>query len=152
MTMSCPPSTMAQVPSSGNQPLQNVGKAAYHPPLLDPAELREPCALGSIGVVTASQKSLIWGKLYEKIGFCKEIISRGRYAELTAAEQRPFRQIKAVAIAKQRANIPQDKQVTLVEMLRPSPTLPEILSDIVNSLVGVDIWNIETTATRLDSF
>ena len=31
------------------------------------------------------------GKLYEKIGFNKEIISRGRYAELTAAEQRPFR-------------------------------------------------------------
>lgn len=31
------------------------------------------------------------GKLYEKIGFNKEIISRGRFAELTAAEQRPFR-------------------------------------------------------------
>ena len=31
------------------------------------------------------------GELYEKIGFNKEIISRGRFAELTAAEQRPFR-------------------------------------------------------------
>lgn len=31
------------------------------------------------------------GGLYEKIGFNKEIISRGRFAELTAAEQRPFR-------------------------------------------------------------
>lgn len=30
-------------------------------------------------------------KLYEKIGFNKEIISRGKYAELLAAEQRPFR-------------------------------------------------------------
>lgn len=30
------------------------------------------------------------GKLYEKIGFNKEIISRGRFAELTA-DQRPFR-------------------------------------------------------------
>lgn len=33
-------------------------------------------------------------KLYEKIGFNKEIISRGRYAELTAAEQRPFRYVE----------------------------------------------------------
>ena len=31
------------------------------------------------------------GELYEKVGFNKEIISRGRFAELTAAEQRPFR-------------------------------------------------------------
>lgn len=31
------------------------------------------------------------GKLYEKIGFNKEIISRGKYAEVLAAEQRPFR-------------------------------------------------------------
>lgn len=30
-------------------------------------------------------------KLYERIGFNKEIISRGRFAELNAAEQRPFR-------------------------------------------------------------
>lgn len=31
------------------------------------------------------------GNLYEKIGFNKEIISRGRFAELLVAEQRPFR-------------------------------------------------------------
>ncbi|KAL2340336.1 hypothetical protein Fmac_008276 [Flemingia macrophylla] len=43
---------------------------------------------GSIGVVTGKFNL---GKLYEKIGFNKEIISRGRYAELHAAEQRSFR-------------------------------------------------------------
>ncbi|XP_006345083.1 serine protease SPPA, chloroplastic isoform X2 [Solanum tuberosum] len=43
---------------------------------------------GSIGVVTGKFNL---GNLYEKIGFNKETISRGRYAELTAAEQRPFR-------------------------------------------------------------
>ncbi|XP_059644831.1 serine protease SPPA, chloroplastic isoform X1 [Cornus florida] len=148
---------------------------------------------GSIGVVTGKFNL---GKLYEKIGFNKEIISRGRFAELTAAEQRPFRPdeaelfaksaqnaykqfrdkaafsrsmpvdkmeevaqgrvwtgkdaasrglvdtigglSKAVAIAKQKANIPEDRQVNLVELSRPSPTLPEILSGIGNSLVGVD--------------
>lgn len=31
------------------------------------------------------------GNLYEKIGFNKEILSRGRFAELLVAEQRPFR-------------------------------------------------------------
>ncbi|CAL5363978.1 unnamed protein product [Camellia sinensis] len=43
---------------------------------------------GSIGVVTGKFNL---GKLYEKIGFNKEILSRGRYAELTVAEHRPFR-------------------------------------------------------------
>ncbi|XP_052179451.1 serine protease SPPA, chloroplastic-like [Diospyros lotus] len=43
---------------------------------------------GSIGVVLGKFNL---GKLYEKIGFNKEIISRGRFAELTAAEQRPLR-------------------------------------------------------------
>ncbi|KAK7304214.1 hypothetical protein RJT34_15337 [Clitoria ternatea] len=148
---------------------------------------------GSIGVVTGKFNL---GKLYEKIGFNKEIISRGRYAELLAAEQRPFRPdeaelfarsaqhaykqfrdkaalsrsmtvekmeevaqgrvwtgkdaasrglvdaigglSRAVAIAKMKANIPQDRQVTLVEISRPSPSLPEILSGIGNSLVGAD--------------
>ncbi|EXB76392.1 Protease 4 [Morus notabilis] len=148
---------------------------------------------GSIGVVTGKFNL---GNLYEKIGFNKEIISRGRYAELLAAENRPFRPdeaelfsrstrrayhqfrdkaaysrsmsvdemeevaqgrvwtgndavsqglvdaiggfSRAVAIAKQKANIPQDKQVTLVELSRPSPTLPEILSGIGSTLVGVD--------------
>ncbi|XP_027125102.1 serine protease SPPA, chloroplastic [Coffea arabica] len=148
---------------------------------------------GSIGVVTGKFNL---GKLYEKIGFNKEIISRGRYAELTAAEQRPFRPdeaelfaksaqnaykqfrdkaafsrsmhvdkmeevaqgrvwtgndaasrglidaigglSRAVAIAKQKANIPQDQEVTLVELVKPSPSLPEILTGIGNSLVGAD--------------
>ncbi|KAK7388818.1 hypothetical protein VNO78_23645 [Psophocarpus tetragonolobus] len=148
---------------------------------------------GSIGVVTAKFNL---GKLYEKIGFNKEIISRGRYAELGAAEQRSLRSdeaelfsksaqhaykqfrdkaalsrsmsvdkmeevaqgrvwtgkdaaslglvdaigglSRAVAIAKLKANIPQDRQVTVVELSRPSPTLPEILSGLGNSVVGVD--------------
>ncbi|XP_010257856.1 PREDICTED: serine protease SPPA, chloroplastic [Nelumbo nucifera] len=148
---------------------------------------------GSIGVVTGKFNL---GNLYEKIGFNKEIISRGKYAELNAAEQRPFRPdeaklfaksaqnaykqfrdkaafsrsmdvdqmenvaqgrvwtgndaasrglvdaigglSRAVAIAKQKANIPQDRQVSLVELSRPSPTLPEILSGIGNSIIGVD--------------
>ncbi|KAK2411468.1 serine protease SPPA, chloroplastic [Trifolium repens] len=148
---------------------------------------------GSIGVV-AGKFNL--GKLYEKIGFNKEIISRGKYAELLAAEQRSFRPheaelfaksaqniykqfrdkaafsrsmtvdkmeevaqgrvwtgtdatshglvdaigglSRAIAIAKLKANIPQDRQVTVVELSRPSPSLPEILRGLGNSLVGVD--------------
>ncbi|PON61657.1 ClpP/crotonase-like domain containing protein [Parasponia andersonii] len=43
---------------------------------------------GSIGVVTGKFNL---GNLYEKIGFNKEIISRGRYAELFAAENRPLK-------------------------------------------------------------
>ncbi|CAO2818423.1 unnamed protein product [Amaranthus hypochondriacus] len=148
---------------------------------------------GSIGVVTGKFNL---GKLYEKIGFNKEIISRGKFAELTAAEQRPFRpeeaelfaksaqhayaqfrdkaassrsmpidkmeenaqgrvwtggdaasrglvdaiggMSRAVAIAKQKANIPQEQPVTLVELSRPSASLPEILSGIGSTLIGVD--------------
>ncbi|TMW99818.1 hypothetical protein EJD97_001916 [Solanum chilense] len=148
---------------------------------------------GSIGVVTGKFNL---GKLYEKIGFNKETISRGRYAELTAAEQRPFRPeeaelfaksaqhaytqfrdkaalsrsmtvdkmeevaqgrvwtgkaalsrglvdavgglSRAVAIAKQKANIPQDRQVSVVELSRPSTSLPEVLSGIGSSLAGAD--------------
>uniref|UniRef100_A0A0R0FJA9 Peptidase S49 domain-containing protein n=1 Tax=Glycine max TaxID=3847 RepID=A0A0R0FJA9_SOYBN len=148
---------------------------------------------GSIGVVTGKFNL---GKLYEKIGFNKEIISRGRYAELRAAEQRSLRPdeaelfsksaqhaykqfrdkaalsrsmtvdkmeevaqgrvwtgkdaashglvdaigglSRAVAIAKLKANIPLDRQVTVLELSRPSPSLPEILRGLGNSLVGVD--------------
>ncbi|KAJ7956530.1 serine protease SPPA, chloroplastic-like [Quillaja saponaria] len=148
---------------------------------------------GSIGVVTGKFNL---GNLYEKIGFNKEIISRGKYAELLAAEQRPFRPdeaelftksaqnaykqfrdkaafsrsmtvdkmeevaqgrvwtgkdaashglvdavgglSRAIAIAKQKANIPQDRQVKVVELSRPSPSLPELLSGIGSTLVGVD--------------
>ncbi|KAK8557512.1 hypothetical protein V6N13_013780 [Hibiscus sabdariffa] len=148
---------------------------------------------GSIGVVTGKFNL---GKLYEKIGFNKEVISRGRYAELLAAEQRPLRPdeaelfaksaqnaykqfrdkaafsrsmpvekmeevaqgrvwagkdaaslglvdaigglSQAIAIAKHKINVPQDKPVTLVELSRPSSTLPEVLSGIGSSIVGVD--------------
>ncbi|CAL9167069.1 unnamed protein product [Musa hybrid cultivar] len=148
---------------------------------------------GSIGVVTG-RFSL--NKLYERIGFNKEIISRGKYAELNAADQRPFRPDEAalfeksaqnayqlfrdkaafsrsmtvdqmeevaqgrvwsgkdaasrglvdaiggfstaVAIAKHKANIPQDRQVKLVEVSKRSPSLPELLSGFGNSLLGLD--------------
>ncbi|KAG6745825.1 hypothetical protein POTOM_050335 [Populus tomentosa] len=150
--------------------------------------------LSSLKLLLAGKFSL--GKLYEKIGFNKEIISRGKYAELLAADQRPLRPdeaelfaksaqnayeqfrdkaafsrsmpvdkmeevaqgrvwtgqdaasrglvdaiggfSRAVAIAKQKANIPQDRQVMLVELSRPSPTLPEILSGIGSSVVGAE--------------
>ncbi|KAK1268512.1 hypothetical protein QJS04_geneDACA006755 [Acorus gramineus] len=155
---------------------------------------------GSIGVVTGK---FSLGKLYERIGFNKEIISRGRFAELNAAEQRPFREAtslcrpdeaelfakgaqnaykqfrdkaassrsmtvdqmeevaqgrvwiakdaasrglvdalgglsRAVAIAKQKANIPQDQQVRLVEVFRPSPTLLDVLTGMGNSVFGFE--------------
>jgi len=45
--------------------------------------------LSSLKLLLAGKFSL--GKLYEKIGFNKEIISRGKYAELLAADQRPLR-------------------------------------------------------------
>ncbi|KAM5571018.1 hypothetical protein ABKV19_011577 [Rosa sericea] len=48
---------------------------------------------------------------------------------------------RAVAIAKLKANIPQDTQlfqVTLVELAKPSPSLPELLSGVGSTLVGVE--------------
>ncbi|KAL3824791.1 hypothetical protein ACJIZ3_020820 [Penstemon smallii] len=148
---------------------------------------------GSIGVVSGKFNL---GKLYEFIGFNKEIISRGRYAELAAADQRPFRideaelfakraqhmytqfrdkaaisrsmevdrmeQVaqgrvwtghdaaslglvdaiggisRAVAIAKEKANIPQDEQVTLVELPDTSSSPLGILSNLANTVVEVD--------------
>ncbi|XP_017242541.1 serine protease SPPA, chloroplastic isoform X2 [Daucus carota subsp. sativus] len=56
---------------------------------------------GSIGVVTGKFNL---GKLYERIGFNKDIISRGRYAELTAADQRPFRPDEEELFAKSAQN------------------------------------------------
>ncbi|WCJ22059.1 signal peptide peptidase [Euphorbia peplus] len=149
---------------------------------------------GSIGVVTGKFNL---GKLYEKIGFNKEIISRGKYAELLAADQRSLRPdeaelfaksaqhaykqfrdkaafsrsmpvdkmeevaqgrvwtgkdaasrglvdaigglSRAIAIAKKKADIPQDKKVTVVELSRPSATLPQVLSGIGSSITSVDI-------------
>ncbi|XP_028114643.1 serine protease SPPA, chloroplastic-like [Camellia sinensis] len=43
-----------------------------------------------------------------------------------------------VAMAKQKADMPLGREVTLVELSRPSPTLPEILVCIGNNMVGVD--------------
>ncbi|KAL6175378.1 hypothetical protein ACLB2K_052019 [Fragaria x ananassa] len=56
---------------------------------------------GSIGVVTGKFNL---GKLYEMIGFNKEIISRGNFAEVLAAEQRPFRPEEAELFAKSAQN------------------------------------------------
>lgn len=146
---------------------------------------------GSIGVVTGK---FDLNKLYERVGFNKEVISRGRFAELDV-EQRPFRPdeeelfaksaqnaykqfrdkaafsrsmsvdrmeavaqgrvwtgkdaaslglvdaiggfSRAVAIAKQKANIPLDKKVSLVELSRSSPSLPELISGGANAIVGL---------------
>nr|ATB19563.1 putative SPPA1 [Juniperus scopulorum] len=136
---------------------------------------------GSIGVVTGK---FSLSKLYERIGFNREIISRGRFAELDA-ENRPFRPdeeelfarlaqnaykqfrdkaafsremsvemmedlaqgrvwtgkaaaniglvdaiggfSRAVAIAKQKAGIPLDEKVSLVELSKDSRSLLDIL-------------------------
>ncbi|KAB1212797.1 Serine protease SPPA, chloroplastic [Morella rubra] len=101
---------------------------------------------GSIGVV-AGKFNL--GKLYEKIGFNKELISRGRFAELLAADNRPFRPDEAELFAKSAQNAYEqfrDKaalcrsmpSVTLVELSRPSTTPLQILSGIGSTLVGVE--------------
>jgi protease-4 len=45
---------------------------------------------------------------------------------------------RAIAIAKLKANIPQDKHVIVVELLSPRPTLPEVLRRVGRSLVGED--------------
>ncbi|KAK7292139.1 hypothetical protein RIF29_07862 [Crotalaria pallida] len=45
---------------------------------------------------------------------------------------------QAIAIAKLKANIPEDRMVTAVELSRPSPSITEIISGQGNSLVGVD--------------
>ncbi|CAL5442064.1 unnamed protein product [Camellia sinensis] len=147
-------------------------------------------------VVIRIERKFNLGKLYEKIGFNKEILSTRRFAELTVAEHGPFRPdeaklfaksvqnaykqfrdkaaysrsmivdkieemaqgrvwtgkeavsrglvdaiggfSRAVAIAKQKANILLGREVTFVELSRPSPTLPEILVGIGNTVVGVD--------------
>ncbi|XP_040371415.1 serine protease SPPA, chloroplastic-like [Rosa chinensis] len=44
---------------------------------------------------------------------------------------------QVVAIAKLKANIPQDTKVTLVELARPSPSLPKLLSGVGSTLEGV---------------
>uniref|UniRef100_A0A8I6YLR7 Peptidase S49 domain-containing protein n=1 Tax=Hordeum vulgare subsp. vulgare TaxID=112509 RepID=A0A8I6YLR7_HORVV len=171
-----------------------AASGGYYMAMAAPVIVAEKLTLtGSIGVVTGK---FILQKLYERIDFHKEILSRGRYAELNAADQRPLRPdeaelfeksaqnayasfrdkaamsrsmsidqmenfaqgrvwsgqdaasrglvdslggfSQALAIAKQRAKIPQDKKVRLVEISKASPTLPEILSGIGGSILGVD--------------
>ncbi|KAJ1280842.1 hypothetical protein BS78_04G263100 [Paspalum vaginatum] len=171
-----------------------AASGGYYMAMAAPVIVAEKLTLtGSIGVVTGK---LCLQKLYEKIDFNKEILSKGRYAELNAADQRPLRPdeaelfeksaqnayalfrdkaamsrsmsvdqmesvaqgrvwsgqdafsrglvdsvggfSQALAIAKQKANIPKDKKIQLVEVSKPSPTLPEILSGIGGSLLGVD--------------
>ncbi|GJT56670.1 serine protease SPPA, chloroplastic [Tanacetum coccineum] len=51
---------------------------------------------------------------------------------------------RAVAIAKHKANIPHEKQVTLVELSQSSLSLPEILSGI-----GSSVSTIDTTLKQL---
>ncbi|WVZ73847.1 hypothetical protein U9M48_022105 [Paspalum notatum var. saurae] len=171
-----------------------AASGGYYMAMAAPVIVAEKLTLtGSIGVVTGK---LCLQKLYEKIDFNKEILSKGRYAELNAADQRPLRPdeaelfeksaqnayalfrdkaamsrsmsvdqmesvaqgrvwsgqdafsrglvdsiggfSQALAIAKQKANIPKDKKIQIVEVSKPSPTLPEILSGIGGSLLGVD--------------
>ncbi|KAI3686589.1 hypothetical protein L1987_80269 [Smallanthus sonchifolius] len=59
---------------------------------------------------------------------------------------------RAVAIAKQKANIPQDKQVTLVELSRSSPSLPEILMETaLEQLVnGIGLTSSDDVQARMD--
>lgn len=55
--------------------------------------------LGHSGIKLSSLQlvgKLNLGKLYEYIGFNKEIISRGSYAELVAADNRPFRYLPVI--------------------------------------------------------
>ncbi|ERN05826.1 serine protease SPPA, chloroplastic [Amborella trichopoda] len=146
---------------------------------------------GSIGVATGK---FSLKNLYERIGFNKETISRGKYAELDD-DQRPFRPdeeelfaklaqkiykqfldkaalsrsmtvdqmeavaqgrvwtgkdaasrglvdaigglSRAVAIAKQKANIPEDRKVTLVEVTKSRP-FAEVVGGIFASFLGLD--------------
>ncbi|XP_024190620.1 serine protease SPPA, chloroplastic [Rosa chinensis] len=61
---------------------------------------------------------------------------------------------RAVAIAKLKANIPQDREVTLVELARPSPSLPELLCGVGSTLVGVAFqeWPRNSMGSRLKKF
>ncbi|KEH32710.1 signal peptide peptidase family protein [Medicago truncatula] len=116
-------------------------------------------AMGA-GVIVAENLTLT-----EKIGLNKEVISKGKYSELNDVDQRSFRPDEAELFAKRaqhiykqfrdnaalsrsmtidemeevaqgRAGIPQDKHVTVVDISRPDPILPNVLRYIGYSLVG----------------
>ncbi|CAJ2664696.1 unnamed protein product [Trifolium pratense] len=61
-------------------------------------------ASGTISSVGGKEK-FNYEKLYEMIGFNKEVISRGKYAELFAADHRSFRPHEAELFAKRAQNI-----------------------------------------------
>ncbi|KAJ4763900.1 hypothetical protein LUZ62_074275 [Rhynchospora pubera] len=192
-----------------------AASGGYYMAMAAPIIVAEKLTLtGSIGVVTG-RFSL--QKLYERIGFNKEVLSRGKFSEFRAADQRPLRKMKfpkilgrskrprkafvdrpdeaelftkstqntyrlfrdkaafsrsmdvdkmenvaqgrvwsgrdaasrglvdsiggfyhAVAIAKLKANIPQDEKVRLVELSKPNPSLQDVLTGIGSSLIGID--------------
>ncbi|GKC25899.1 serine protease SPPA, chloroplastic, partial [Tanacetum coccineum] len=143
---------------------------------------------GSIGVV---RTKFNLGKLYDKIGYNQEIISKGQFSELKASHRPEEKKLfvestqamykefrdkaarsrsmsvdkmeeiaqgrvwtgndaasrglvdaiggfsRAVAIAKHKAKIPQNKKVTLVELSKPSLSLRKLLISIGTSAIGL---------------
>ncbi|AQK55052.1 Serine protease SPPA chloroplastic [Zea mays] len=66
-----------------------AASGGYYMAMAAPVIVAEKLTLtGSIGVVTGK---FCLQKLYERIDFNKEIISKGRYAELNVNDQRPLR-------------------------------------------------------------
>ncbi|GJN22137.1 hypothetical protein PR202_gb09675 [Eleusine coracana subsp. coracana] len=115
-----------------------AASGGYYMAMAAPVIVAEKLTLtGSIGVVTVCDKFfchqidqmevVAQGRVWSG----QDAFSRGLVDSLGGVSQ-------ALAIAKQKANIPKDKKVQLVEILKPSPTLPEILSGIGGSLLGVD--------------
>lgn len=182
--------SMADVAASGG----------YYMAMAAPIIVAEELTLtGSIGVVTGKFNL---GELYQRVGFSKEIISRGRFAEVDA-DQRPFsseeeeyfakgaqkayqsfrnkaaesrsmevdqmeefaqgrvwtgvaaaqRRLvdavggmsRAIAIAKQRAGIAEDKPVRLVELSRQQPSLQMLLAggaQMASMLLGGEVTEV----------
>ncbi|KAJ3694775.1 hypothetical protein LUZ60_000152 [Juncus effusus] len=171
-----------------------AASGGYYMAMAAPVIIAESLTLtGSIGVVTG-RFSL--QKLYERIGYNKELISRGKFSEFRAADNRPLRPDEAelfaksarnayesfrnkaafsrsmdedqmekvaqgrvwsgkdaasrglvdsiggfshaVAVAKFKADIPQDQKVRLVEISKPSPSLPDLITSIGSSLIGLE--------------
>eukprot|EP00245_Coleochaete_scutata_P009806 TRINITY_DN3318_c0_g2_i1.p1 TRINITY_DN3318_c0_g2~~TRINITY_DN3318_c0_g2_i1.p1 ORF type:complete len:675 (-),score=159.34 TRINITY_DN3318_c0_g2_i1:158-1915(-) len=78
-----------------------AASGGYYMAMATNAIVAEPLTLtGSIGVITLK---LNLANLYERIGLSKEIISRGRFAELDA-DNRPFRPEEAEYFAKSAQN------------------------------------------------
>ncbi|KAF3331460.1 Serine protease SPPA [Carex littledalei] len=197
-----------------------AASGGYYMAMAAPVIVAENLTLtGSIGVVTG-RFSL--QKLYEKIGFNIEVLSRGKFSGLRDANQRPLRPdeaelfakstqhiykqfrdkaafsrsmdvdemenvaqgrvwsgrdaasrglvdsiggfSRAVAIAKLKANIPQDRKVRLVELSKTGPLadflLQDVLTGIGSLLIGIskaakqvlnDVSAISGVQARMDS-